>query len=100
MRAEFSRYQENGDAERNRRSIAVKLQGFEPVTIAEETMRLDSPNELKLGHFITKTTSWGTQIGYYERRVAYDVPDRSKTVARLDRGKLFPVVSAASGWRD
>jgi hypothetical protein len=36
-----------------------------------------------------------TQISFYEQIIAYDVPDRHKTVARLDRGRLFPVVSAA-----
>ena len=98
MREEFS-YQESSEAEANRRIIAVKLQAFEPVTAVEETASSGSSNELKVGHFMMKTTDRGTHIGFYEQSIAYDVPDRFKTVARLDRGRLFPVVSAASGWR-
>ncbi|KAH7016164.1 uncharacterized protein B0I36DRAFT_336943 [Microdochium trichocladiopsis] len=99
MREESGHYQESGEAEANRRIIVVKLQAFEPVTAAEGTAILGSSNEIKHGHFITKTTDWGIQIGFYEQSIAYDVPDEYKTVARLDRGRLFPVVSAASGWR-
>lgn len=99
MREKSSHYQESGEAETNRRIIAVKLQAFEPVTAAEEIASSASSNEFKLGHFITETTNWGTQISFYEQNIAYDVPDKYKTVARLDRGRLFSVVSAASGWR-
>ncbi len=99
MRDNFPDYQESIEAERNRRIIAINLQAFEPVTAIEETASLDSSKELRSGHFVTKTTDWGTQIGFYEQSIAYDVPDKYKTIARLDRGRLFPVVSAASGWR-
>ncbi|KAK3366658.1 hypothetical protein B0T24DRAFT_681864 [Lasiosphaeria ovina] len=71
MQEECRHYQESGDAERKSWSLCH--------------------NDL--------TTDWATQIGFYEQIIAYDVPDRYKTVARLDRGELFPVVSAASGWR-
>lgn len=99
MREEFSNCHESGEAETNRRFIALRLQAFEPATAADETASSGLLDELKVGRFITKTTESGTQIGFYEQRIAYDVPDRNKTVARLDRGPLFPVVSAASGWR-
>ena len=98
MREEFSHCQESREAELNSRIIAIKLQAFEPVIGAEETAS-SSSNEPKRGHFFTTTTGWGTQIGFYKQIIAYDVPDRHKAVARLDRGRLFPVVSAASGWR-
>jgi hypothetical protein len=99
MREECSHYQESIEAEPNRRTIAIKLQAFEPVTASEETASSGSSKEPKSGHFVTNTTDWGTQIGFYEQIITYDVPDKRKTVARLDRGRLFPVVSAASGWR-
>lgn len=98
MREVFNHYQESSEAELNRRIIAIKLQASEPVIGAEETAS-SSSNEPKRGHFFTTTTGWGTQISFYEQIIAYDVPDRHKAVARLDRGRLFPVVSAASGWR-
>jgi hypothetical protein len=98
MREKFNHYQERSDAERNRRVIAVKLQAFEPVIVAEKIAHPGSLNEPRRGHFATETADWGTQIGFYEQSTAYDVPDRYKTVARLNRGMLFPIVSAASGW--
>jgi hypothetical protein len=98
MREAFSHYQEKREDEPNRRIIAIKLQAFEPVTAVKEETSSGS-NQPKHGRFVTTTTVWGTQIGFYEQSVTYDVPDPYKTVARLDRGMLFPVVSAASGWR-
>ena len=99
MREEFDHYQESREANINRRIIAVKLQAFESVTAAEAIATSGSSSELKFGHFVTKDIEQGVQISFYEQTTAYDVPDRYKTVARLNRGRLFPVVSAASGWR-
>ncbi|KAL1903522.1 hypothetical protein Sste5346_000150 [Sporothrix stenoceras] len=99
MREKFSHYPESGEAETNRRIIAIKLQIFEPIIATEETVSSSSSNEPKRGHFVMETTDWSIQIGFYEQSIAYNVPDWNKTVARLDRGMLFPVVSAASGWR-
>ncbi|OIW28275.1 hypothetical protein CONLIGDRAFT_703167 [Coniochaeta ligniaria NRRL 30616] len=92
MREKFGHYQESGEGESNRRIIAVTLQSFEPVTMEEETASSSLLTEPKHGLL-------GTEIGFYEESIAYDVPDRRKTVARLDRGRLFPIVSGASGWR-
>lgn len=99
MREKFSRYPERSEAGTNRRIIAAKLQAFEPVTTTEETASSSSSNVPKPGHFVRETTDRGIQIGFYEQSIAYNVPDLGKTVARLDRGRLFPVISAASGWR-
>ncbi|KJZ70766.1 hypothetical protein HIM_09850 [Hirsutella minnesotensis 3608] len=99
LRDEFGNYQESNEAEINRRFIAVRLQAYEPATASDGAASSGTSNEVKVGHFITKTTDFGTQISFYEQRVAYDVPDGYKTVARLDRGSLFSVMSAASGWR-
>ncbi|EOO03073.1 putative tpr domain-containing protein [Phaeoacremonium minimum UCRPA7] len=61
MRERLGCSQEKSDAEGNRRIIAVKLEVFEPVPTAGETLRSASPDELKLGRFITETTDWGTR---------------------------------------
>lgn len=97
MRKEFSHCYETGQAESNRRVIAARLQAFEPATTSEETTSPGSPDQPKGVRFFTEDTHWGTQIGFYEQRVAYHIPDMNKTVARLDRGSLFPIISAASG---
>ncbi|KAI9146774.1 Serine/threonine-protein phosphatase 6 regulatory ankyrin repeat subunit B [Paramyrothecium foliicola] len=96
MREVFDHYQESLEAETNRRIIAMSLQRFEHVPEAEED---GLSNQTKRGFFVTDNTGWSTQIRFYEQSTIYDVPDRYKTVARLDRGKMFPIVSATSGWR-
>jgi hypothetical protein len=93
-----SHYQGGREAEIKRRITAIKPQEFEYVTAAE-IAGSGMSNESRFGHFITQETAFGAQISFYEQRTAYHVPDRHKTVARLDRGKLFPIISAASGWR-
>jgi hypothetical protein len=99
MRESLRHYRESCEADANRRIISIKLQVFEPVMLAKESASSGSPKMSRPAHFITRDTDRGTQIEFYEQTVAYDVPDSRKTVARLDRGKLFPVISAASGWR-
>lgn len=98
MRGKFHGYKEGHEAEPNRRIIAVKLQQFEPKA-TDETTSPRSLNEHTPGRFMTTTNSSSTKIEYYKQTDAYDVPDDNKTVARLNRGKLFPVMSASSGWR-
>jgi hypothetical protein len=39
-------------------------------------------------------------VDFYERTLSYPVPQLSKTVARLERGRPFPAVSAISGYSD
>ncbi|KAJ2969546.1 hypothetical protein NUW58_g9964 [Xylaria curta] len=95
MREKFSHYQDGDEAEANRRIIAMKLQAFEPVIAAEEVEGSGSSNQPKRGYFITKTTHWGTQIGFYEQSIVYDVPDENKTVARLDRGRITSWTTAS-----
>ncbi|PWI64739.1 hypothetical protein PCL_08604 [Purpureocillium lilacinum] len=99
LRDKFGHYHESNGASSNRKFITVMLQAYEPATAANGAVISGSSNEVKVSRFINNTTDLGIQIGFYEQLVAYDVPDKSKTVARLDRGPLFSVVSAASGWR-
>ncbi|KAK3904868.1 hypothetical protein C8A05DRAFT_42115 [Staphylotrichum tortipilum] len=62
---------------------------------SRKTARIE-PNH---GHFVATTNAYGApRIEFYQQTMVYDVPDQNKTIARLDRGSLFPVVSAASGW--
>jgi len=101
MRAQpsLASYNGNSEDETNRRIISIRLQAFEPGPTTEGSTNTNSSSEPKRGQFVTTTNAFGTQIAFYEQTAAYAVPDEHKTVARLDRGRLFPVVSAASGWR-
>ncbi|KAK4042022.1 hypothetical protein C8A01DRAFT_33908 [Parachaetomium inaequale] len=53
MREKFRLCQESREAEANRRIIAIKLQAFEPVPVAEEEARSGLSNQPKRGHFVT-----------------------------------------------
>ncbi|KAI9162740.1 Cytochrome P450 monooxygenase CLM2 [Paramyrothecium foliicola] len=79
MRDKFDRYQESREAENNRRVIAIRLQEFEDVTETEEA---SVPIEIKCGRFIIEDTDH-TIISFYKQ----------------NRGTMFSIVSAASGWR-
>ncbi|CAK7201643.1 hypothetical protein SEUCBS139899_004352 [Sporothrix eucalyptigena] len=98
MRGLVGHSEDSSKAEDSRRIIAVRLQQFEPVVAAEISTTSLSGGDRR-GHFITRTDNGDIQIHYYEHKIAHSVPDPAKTVACLDRGRLFPVVSAASGWR-
>ncbi|GAO16253.1 uncharacterized protein UV8b_08232 [Ustilaginoidea virens] len=94
MRSALSHYREDVNAEANRRIIAVKMQVFEPAPTAGQT---DSSGGPKPGLFVTRRTAWGTEFRFYELSVTYNGLKADKTVAQLDRGRLFPVESAVSG---
>ena len=38
------------------------------------------------------------RVTYYQHDTDYDIPAISKTIARLDRGPLFPIINTISGW--
>ena len=89
-------YVENSEAESNRRIIAVRLQSYEPVTVGQPS---SNSEEARVGRFILEPNSRQHEITYYEHNTTYDIPDEFKAIARLDQGRMFPTVSATSGWR-
>ncbi|EGY20870.1 ankyrin repeat protein [Verticillium dahliae VdLs.17] len=94
MRATKDHYVERSTAESNRRVIAITLRAYEPITAETEA------NDNVYGggdRFILNTMQ--SQMTFVERSTTYDIPDSYKTIARLDRGTMFPIVSAASGWK-
>jgi hypothetical protein len=97
MRQKMWSGRESTEAEANRRAIAIKLQQFEPATSAG-VMDLEPSKVAGHGRFIKKLTPQNIhELVYYEESTEYDINERT-TVARLYRGKMFPVVSAASSW--
>ncbi|KAF4969201.1 hypothetical protein FSARC_3531 [Fusarium sarcochroum] len=96
MSQRHGHYSETSQAESNRRVIALRLQSYEPVGARQQ---LNNSGRSKSGRFIVERNPRQNQITYFEHNTTYDIPDEYKTIARLDRGRLFPIISAASGWR-
>lgn len=89
MRGRFTLSIEKPQATADRRVIEIRLRAFEP--------RVDPVKDVveKWGIFRHE----GNQISYYDHMDSFDIPDQYKTSARLDRGRLFRDIWAASGWR-
>lgn len=97
MRERKTECTERRDAEINRRIIAIRLRRYEPPST---TGQYSSTNqESRPGRYVLERNSSQHEITYYAHTTTYDVADKNKTIARMDRGRVFPIVSAASGWR-
>lgn len=97
MREWTSECTEKSEAEDNRRIIATRLRPYEPPSTAG---RYSSTNQVsRPGRYVLGQSSSQHEITYYQHTTTYHVPDEKKTIARMDRGRMFPIVSAASGWR-
>ncbi|KAG6031821.1 hypothetical protein E4U41_007436 [Claviceps citrina] len=92
MRRRLPYWHEARGAETNRRVIALRLEEYEERTTAQEIVGSESAGRQI---FITQGTDPDRQICHFRCCTTYRV-GASTTVARLDRGKLFPIISANS----
>lgn len=92
-------YREPHEADRYRHRIAIQLQislGTVPPAKYDPTPERQRNTT---GFFLDSwSSSHSGAIDYYELDQRYSIPDARKAIGRLDRGPLFPVISAMSGY--
>ncbi|KAI4258441.1 MAG: hypothetical protein L6R42_005092 [Xanthoria sp. 1 TBL-2021] len=92
-------YREPHEADQYRHRIAIQLQislGTVPAAKYDPTPERQRNTT---GFFLDSwSSSQSGAIDYYELDQRYSIPDARKAIGRLDRGPLFPVISAMSGY--
>lgn len=92
-------YREPHEADQYRHRIAIQLQislGTVPPAKYDPTPERQRNTT---GFFLDpRSSSQSGAIDYYELDQRYSIPDARKAIGRLDRGPLFPVISAMSGY--
>lgn len=91
-------YHEPPEADLHRRHIAIRLEavtGTSPCSITQAlSAQKSSPGFLRN----SINSSGQSVVHYYQLNKLYLIPDERKAIGRLDRGPLFPVISAMSGY--
>jgi hypothetical protein len=87
--------QEPPDADDSRRIIGIRLSSQASLTFEMNRLAISLPPQTD-GRYVKSRNVFDHTIAYYEHSTDYSVPVEWKTIARLDRGPLFPVISAMS----
>lgn len=86
------------DADKSRRYIATRLQAIAG-TLPASRQKVAESQISNSGLFLNPlSSSQRGVIDYFKLDKRYEIPDVGKAIGRLDRGPLFPVVSAMSGY--
>ncbi|KAL9017238.1 MAG: hypothetical protein Q9180_008765, partial [Flavoplaca navasiana] len=92
-------YREPQEADQYRHRIAIRLQSTLGVIPPVKYTQVPKCQSNRTGMFVDPgSSSQSSAIYYYSLDQSYSVPKAGTAIGRLDRGPLFPIISAMSGY--